>query len=256
MSFNQNWYEQNNDIDSAQFISVQDVIQDLIIEEGKSSEHDYLRYFKLALSGLKELNFDTVRQIKTIELSLDHKNTIKLPLDYVSYTKIGVIGGNGEMNYLGQKSKINFVHGSKSTIDDNETDPPIFTDNIPGDGIWGRYGEGGGNNANGYYRENMEEGTIEFSNSTGNIILEYISDGSTGLSGEEIKVHAFAEEALKAYVYWRSIYRKRAINMNEKMIAKKEFYNQKRLARARMQSFNKEEVLQTTRKGFKQAPKL
>ena len=76
------------------------------------------------------------------------------------------------------------------------------------------------------------------------------------MSGEEIKVHAFAEEALKAYVYWKAIYRKRAINMNEKMISKKEFYNQKRLARARMQSFNKEEVLQTTRKGFKQAPKL
>ena len=210
----------------------------------------------MALSGLKELNFDTVRQIKTIELPLDHKNTVRLPSDYVSYTKIGVIGGNGEMNYLGQKNKINLVHGSKSTISDTTTDPPIFTDNIPGDGIWGRYGQGGGNNANGYYRENMEEGTIEFSNAKGSIILEYISDGSTGLSGDEIKIHAFAEEALKAYVYWKSIYRKRAINMNEKMIAKKEFYNQKRLARARMQSFNKEEALQTTRKAFKQAPKL
>lgn len=97
---------------------------------------------------------------------------------------------------------------------------------------------------------------MEFSSTTGSVILEYISDGSTGLSGDEIKIHAFAEEALKAYVYWKSIYRKRAINMNEKMVAKKEFYNQKRLARARMQSFNKEEALQTTRKAFKQAPKL
>ena len=44
--------------------------------------------------------------------------------------------------------------------------------------------------------------------------------------------------------------------MNEKMVAKKEYYNQKRLARARMQSFNKQEALQTTRKAFKQAPKL
>ena len=130
MSFNQNWYEQNNNIDSAQFISVQDVIQDLIVEEGKSSEHDYLRYFKLALSGLKELNFDTVRQIKTIELSLDYKNTVRLPSDYVSYTKIGTVGGNGEMNYLGQKNKINFVHGSTSTASDTTTDPPLFTDNI------------------------------------------------------------------------------------------------------------------------------
>ena len=44
--------------------------------------------------------------------------------------------------------------------------------------------------------------------------------------------------------------------MNEKMLAEKDFYNQKRLARARMQSFTKDEALQTTRKAFKQSPKL
>ena len=44
--------------------------------------------------------------------------------------------------------------------------------------------------------------------------------------------------------------------MNEKMIAKKEFYNQKRLARARMLSFTKQEALETTRRAFKQAPKI
>ena len=44
--------------------------------------------------------------------------------------------------------------------------------------------------------------------------------------------------------------------MNDKMVAKSEYYNQKRLARARMQGFTKEEALQTTRKAFKQSPKL
>lgn len=44
--------------------------------------------------------------------------------------------------------------------------------------------------------------------------------------------------------------------MNEKMAAKNEYYNQKRLSRARMQSFNKNEALQTSRKAFKQSPKI
>ena len=132
----------------------------------------------------------------------------------------------------------------------------MFTDNTPGDGLFGRYGQGGGTNSNGYYRENLEEETIEFSDVTGNVVIEYISDGSSDLEGDQIKIHSFAEEALKSYIYFKSIYRKRAINMNEKMVAKKEYYNQKRLARARMQSFNKQEALQTTRKAFKQAPKL
>ena len=239
----------------AQFVSVEEVIQDLLIEEGKSSEHEYLRYFNVSLNGLKELNFDTVRQIKTIELTIDHKNTISLPTDYVTYTAIAVSNGN-TLNYLGKKEKMNLVQNSEASTSSNTEDPPIFTDNTPGDGLWGRYGQGGGNNANGYYRENLDEGTIEFSGSGSEVILEYISDGSSGLEGKEIKIHSFAQEALKAYIYWRSIYRKRAINMNEKMVAKKEYYNQKRLARARMQSFNKQEAMQTTRKAFKQAPKI
>ena len=240
----------------AQFIPVDEVIQNLLIEEGKSSEHEYLRYFNIAMSGLKELNFDTVRQIKTIELSIDHKNTISLPSDYVSYVKIATAGSNGELNQLGRRDKINLVHGATSTNVEDKTQHPVFTDNTPGDGLWGRYGQGGGNNANGYYRENFDEETIEFSDVTGTVIIEYISDGSSDLEGKDIKVHSFAEEALKSYIYWKSIYRKRAINMNEKMVAKKEYYNQKRLARARMQSFNKQEAMQTTRKAFKQAPKI
>jgi|TARA_Y100001938_G_C8043072_1_gene407283 hypothetical protein len=240
----------------AQFISVEEIIQDLFIEEGKSSEHEYLRYFNLALQGLKELNFDTVRQIKSIELNLDHKNTVKLPSDYVSFTKIGITDNDGEMNYLGRRDRINLVHGTTSSVTEDKTQHPVFTDNVPGDGLYARFGEGGGNNVNGYYRENLDEGTIEFSELSGSVIIEYISDGSTDLEGEQIKIHSFAQEALKSYIYWKSIFRKRAINMNEKMLARKEYYNQKRLARARMQSFNKEEALQTTRKAFKQAPKL
>lgn len=240
----------------AQFISVEEVIQNLLIEEGKSSEHEYLRYFNIAMSGLKELNFDTVRQIKSIELEIDHKNTVNLPTDYVSYLRIATANSNGELNYLGTRDRINLVHGVTSSNTEDKTQHPVFTDNTPGDGLWGRYGQGGGNNANGYYRENFEEETIEFSSVTGKVIIEYISDGSSDLEGDRIKIHSFAEEALKSYIYWKSIYRKRAINMNEKMLAKKEYYNQKRLARARMQSFNKQEAMQTTRKAFKQSPKL
>ena len=152
---------------------------------------------------------------------------------------------------------MNLVQNSDESSSSSTTeDPPVFTENTPGDGLWGRYGQGGGNNANGYYRENLDERTIEFSGSGTKVVLEYISDGSSDLEGKEIKIHSFAQEALKSYIYWRSIYRKRAINMNEKMIAKKEYYNQKRLARARMQSFNKQEAMQTTRKAFKQSPKI
>jgi hypothetical protein len=53
----------------AQFISLDEIIKTLLIDEGKSSDHEYLRYFNIGLRGLKELTFDVVRQVKTAVLS-------------------------------------------------------------------------------------------------------------------------------------------------------------------------------------------
>ena len=69
-------------------------------------------------------------------------------------------------------------------------------------------------------------------------------------------VHIYAEEALRSYIYWKSISRRRNLPPTEKIAAKSEYYNNKRLARARMLNFTKSEALQTSRKAFKQSPKL
>ena len=34
------------------YTKVEEIVNDVIIEEGKNSENDFLRYFKLALNGL------------------------------------------------------------------------------------------------------------------------------------------------------------------------------------------------------------
>ena len=77
-----------------------------------------------------------------------------------------------------------------------------------------------------------------------------------GVAGTTPRVHKFCEEALRCYMYYKYIQRKRGIPANEKQMAKRAFYNEKRLARARMMSFNKEAALQTSRKAFKQSPKF
>ena len=57
-------------------------------------------------------------------------------------------------------------------------------------------------------------------------------------------------------MYYKYIQRKRGIPANEKQMAKRAYYNDKRLARARMMNFGKEEALRTSRKAFKQSPKI
>jgi len=77
-----------------------------------------------------------------------------------------------------------------------------------------------------------------------------------GSSGDVPKIHKFCEEALRSYIYYKYIQRKRGIPANEKQMAKRSYFNEKRLARARMMNFNKEAAMQISRKAFKQSPKM
>tara|TARA_R100000773_G_scaffold19071_1_gene17206 strand:- start:11111 stop:12292 length:1182 start_codon:yes stop_codon:yes gene_type:complete len=77
-----------------------------------------------------------------------------------------------------------------------------------------------------------------------------------GVVGDGPKVHKFCEEALRCYIYYKYVQRKRGIPANEKQMAKRAYYNEKRLARARMMSFNKETAMAVSRKAFKQSPKM
>lgn len=77
-----------------------------------------------------------------------------------------------------------------------------------------------------------------------------------GSGARQPRVHKFCEEALRSYIYYKYIQRKRGIPANEKQAAKRAYFNEKRLARARMMNFSKETAMQVSRKAFKQSPKL
>lgn len=77
-----------------------------------------------------------------------------------------------------------------------------------------------------------------------------------GSAGDVPKIHKFCEEALRCYMYYKYIQRKRGVPANEKQMAKRAYYNEKRLARARMMNFSKETAMLTSRKAFKQSPKI
>lgn len=49
-----------------------------------------------ALRGIREMGFDMMKKIKSLKLEINSENdTVELPDDFVDYTKIGVIGGDG-----------------------------------------------------------------------------------------------------------------------------------------------------------------
>jgi len=408
------------------YITIDDIVNNVALTIGDDSYLTGSLNYQLrllALQGLKELSFDMLQEVKSIQLAVSSTGTITLPNDYIKYVKIGILGSDDKVHYLGKQDNLNLVSGATSTdSNDIDDDPAYFY------GIGGRYGVGGGTNHNGYYRVNKEDNTISFSSDAigKNIILEYISNGITlsnvqpvkrkisftiaagsavtddnffriykgdgserdikiilttdggipifpnssdltpvvivsyqsnnsssllcikirdainsdlsnitatsegsvltleydnyieptkftGNAGSNVaygeypltegelninngdssyntlygyatsdssnnivsnftlintavaettgadainKVHQFAEEALTSYVYWKYIQRKRGVPFGEKQLAKRDYFNEKRLANARMKSFTKDEAMQTSRKAFKQSPKI
>lgn len=249
-----------------------EIVREYIIEKGGETEHGFPRYLQLAINGLRELNLDVSGVTKTVALEIDNDTlTAQLPDDYIKYVKIGVCEPDGLIHTMGYNPAICLPRGAdecgnpkidlQSTQGVGYVGANAFTSGISqhfrnGEIIGRFYGIGGGQNAIGQYRIDKENNQIQFG-SVPNLtaaVLEYIGDIST--VGGEHMVHEYVVEALKAYMYWADIRRKRSVGLGEKQMARAEFYNEQRKSTERYNSFTFEEALQALRRSFKLAPKI
>jgi hypothetical protein len=102
---------------------------------------------------------------------------------------------------------------------------------------------------------NLEQNRIELSvqNGVSQLVMEYVADEARS---QNPSVHVYLEAALRSYIYYHIVERKSNIPMAEKGRARQEYYNERRLANARMKGISKEEILKTIRKNTKQSPKF
>jgi len=238
------------------YTNIDEVINDfqLMIDDTSYDKEAQIYQLRLiALQGLRELKFDVEQEVNTATFVVDSTTLqVTLPSNYVKLLRVGFKGSDGSFHALGSNPNLSLDSGIESQVNDetwDENNPYYSID------VGRKFGIGGGNNNLGYYRVNHNDNTINFSSGLAGkeLFLEYLSDGA---SADVQRVHKFCEEALRAYIYYKYIQRKRGIPANEKQMAKRAFFNEKRLSRARMMSFSKETALQTSRKAFKQSPKF
>lgn len=233
-----------------------------------------------ALRGIREMNFDIQKKIKSLKLSVNSSNdTVELPDDFVDYTKIGIVGADGLIYVFAEnknqaapmKYKVDSAGnrvdsdsdgvydredaknagGSRASLSDFES--YTFRNFLYEGNIGRAYGIGGGKYS-GEFRINFEQNRIELYSTAGysEIVIEYIADEARSTNPS---IHIYAENALRSYIYYRLVERKANVPMAEKMRARQEYFNERRLANARLKSFTKEEALKTIRKNYKQSPK-
>lgn len=264
-------------------ISIDQIINDFMLtvdgdDYANNASSTLIRNY--ALRGIREMGFDIQKRIKSLKLSINDSNdTVELPDDFVDYTKIGVVGGDGLIYVFGENKNQNmamqyktdtagnpidsnsdgvydredakFIGQGRGTVSDFES--YTFRNFLYEGNIGRAYGIGGGKYS-GEFRINYEQNRIELYSTNGytEVVIEYIADEARS---ENPSIHIYAENALRAYIYYKLIERKANVPMSEKGRARQEYYNERRLANARIKSFTKEEALKTIRKNYKQSPK-
>lgn len=278
-----------NNYGSYEYITLEDVVNNFMIAyvgNGKLvssvKKTDVIFHTK---RGLQEFSYDTLKSIKSQELTIPHNLNVVIPQDYVNYVRMSWIDHHGVKHIIYPTNNLTIDPSATPLQDDNGV--PIqdnFDSNIEGTSITERrwkknnseyydydaanfvgdwyngdvwlqsawYGRRYGMdpqyaNINGYFTINEREGKISFSsNLIGRlIVLEYISDG---LAYEmDSRVPKLAEEAMYAYIL-HAIISTRA-NQPEYLVQrlKQEKSAKLRNAKIRLSNIKLEEISQVLR---------
>lgn len=231
--------------------TLDNVVRGALAEKGYSM-HWYLQYLTYGVDALRELNFDVLQNIKSVRLPVNSYKAAILPNDYVDYVRVGNELGQYIYPWGEKRDSYNRLpkfdsQGNKVPYGDIEAENGILPNNW--EGFWytnyiNDKGEHLGrifNNRPGF-RESFvilrERNEIQLDVSTTNkeIVMDYISDGTSLDASNSIHPYAFA--AIKSYIFWKHKEHNRHYNLSERQVAKDEYYNQLRILRARMNTID------------------
>ena len=237
-----------------------------------------------AKRGLQEFSYDTLKSVKSQELSIPPSLSVAIPQDYVNYTNICYIDGRGVKHPIypannlttspyevplqdesGQPTQDNIGDNLEANSITNDrwaaANDRLLSGNITAEDYWAYGGYLTGNPAfgqrygnepqytqtNGWFNMNERDGTIAFSSNMKDrlIVLEYISDGLA--YDLDARIPKMAEDALYAHILY-SILAGR-INQPEYVIQrlKRDRSAKLRNAKIRLSNIKLSEIVQVMR---------
>jgi len=197
-------------MNTARWVQLEEVVKEYISQAELNMAH-YRRLWNIAFRGLDDMMFNIYQMPKTIKLTVLPNKTVKLPGDYVSYVKIGVLNSEGEVATLAKNTNLTLFAQELSNRTDLNTDAPVDPTNIRdfvylnydnNGSLFNLYGLGGFLMSAGQFNIDEETGVIILDNKFEYeyVILEYLSSPR---EDEEYKVPILVKEALIAWIAWK-----------------------------------------------------
>ena len=238
-----------------------------------------------AKRGLQEFSYDTLRSIRSQELTVPANLSIIIPQDYVNYTRVSCVDDQGVQKTIypanlltlrpyanpiqddkgvpTQDSQFSNLEGTSKTTERWDSNNPrnisgaYINDYEVANVYWRNYYDGAlgqryglnpeTSQRNGWFIIDDRKGLFAFSNNLKDklIILEYVSDGNA--YGEDLKIPKLAEEALYAHILYSIL--STNIGVQEYIVQrfKKERSAKLRNAKIRLSNIKLEEIVQVMR---------
>lgn len=248
------------------FTTINSLVRSSLVSHGLTL-HYYVTFLHFALQGLREISFDTIGKIATVKLAPNAFNEAELPPDYIDYIRFGwlrnryLIPISSTRSYVRTPNidstgkQIAYSSGEGALVSAATFDPFASYHISPyGEDLGRLYGLGGGTR-NDIFQLIEERNIVIFGDkfdSTDTLYMEYLSAGN--YADADAVFHPYAESTLEAYIKYRYA-EQRTSRLADVNRAQKDFYNQYRLLRARLNGLTKEDMIRQARESFRQSVK-
>lgn len=232
----------------AGWITLDSCIYDYI-SEAELSQNRYFKLFHAAFRCMEDLGLDFFYQIKSVEIPVNANNTVNLPPDYLQYTKLGVLNGNGELVPLKYNDKLTSFSAtspnrlanvdSGNFINYYSYSSPVFFNFWNGTSYYNLYGVNTTGIYGGGFKIDQANGVILLDpsfNWTG-LILEYTASPQ---EGQDYYIPMAFREAVIAWLAWvdiRSLPASRKGNLGDKRDRRHEYFEARRRGMGKYKPF-------------------
>lgn len=269
---NSDYYNDSSQYCNYQYVTLDELINNFMMSRDSDDYTAMVPRYKVvyqAKRGIRELYYDTVKEVKAIELDLGSTLNVTLPPDFVSLVRLSWVDDSGMIHPMAVDNKmpigdIYLQANDYSLLFDNNGSvlTSVRKPNTPSDSsasttsydvCYDGFIPNKDNSKvynNGKFKIDKANGIIQFSSdvSSKSIVIEYISDGlyteNDSRPDQGIKIHKFAESTLLDFVYYELIKRRSSVPYNEKLRSRKEYYNSRRITKRRLNSMSVSDLLQ------------
>lgn len=205
--------------------------------------HFYVEFLIYAQRCFQEIHYDTLGNVRTKKLPINEYGAVTLPCDFMDWCKIGVPNGqfvkplanrpglsrlnnfdsNGtKIAYPEVNNVFNGIYGGWNTV--------RYNDQL--ESVGRNYGSRGNQLNTFKVLLDRNEIQVNIDIQANEIVLEYISDGQE--SDNATKITPYAISTLEAYINWKMKENGRSYSEYERTRAQRQFDQQHRILRARM----------------------